>query len=101
MCPGSPVSQSSFPTVLFDSIRMLVAQTHVNVKIGGAYAGVLTGLTGKTHQDVQDLAIMRAMPDMTVLAPADEVECAAAMRWATDHEGPVYLRLARGVCPAA
>src|ERR1700746_241869 len=82
-----------------DSIRMLVAQTHVNVKIGGAYAGVLTGLTGKTHQDVQDLAIMRAMPDMTVLAPADEVECAAAMRWATDHEGPVYLRLARDVCP--
>jgi transketolase len=78
---------------------MLVAQTHANVKIGGAYAGVLTGLTGKTHQDVQDLAIMRAMPDMTVLAPADEVECASAMRWATDHEGPVYLRLARDVCP--
>jgi transketolase len=39
------------------------------------------------------------MPDMTVLAPADEVECAAAMRWATDHQGPVYLRLARDVCP--
>jgi transketolase len=82
-----------------DSIRMLVAQTHADVKIGGAYAGVLTGLTGKTHQDVEDLAIMRSMPDMTVLAPADEVECAAAMRWATDHEGPVYLRLARDVCP--
>ena len=57
-----------------DSIRMLVAQTHANVKIGGAYAGVLTGLTGKTHQDVEDLAIMRAMPNITVLAPADEVE---------------------------
>jgi transketolase len=82
-----------------DSIRMLVAQTHADVKIGGAYAGVLTGATGKTHQDVEDLAIMRAMPNMTVLAPADEVECAAAMRWATDHQGPVYLRLARDVCP--
>jgi len=78
---------------------MLVAQTHADVKIGGAYAGVLTGATGKTHQDVEDLAIMRAMPNMTVLAPADEVECAAAMRWATDHQGPVYLRLARDVCP--
>jgi transketolase len=82
-----------------DSIRMLVAQTRADVKIGGSYAGVLTGLTGKTHQDVEDLAIMRAMPDMTVLAPADETECAAAMRWATDHQGPVYLRLARDVCP--
>ena len=82
-----------------DSIRMLVAQTHADVKIGGAYAGLLTGLTGKTHQDVEDLAIMRAMPGMTVLAPADEIECAAAMRWATDHQGPVYLRLARDVCP--
>src|SRR3979411_245568 len=84
-----------------DSIRMLVAQTHANVKIGGAYAGVLTGLTGKTHQDVEDLAIMRAMPNITVLAPADEVECASAMRWATDHKGPVYLRLAPDVAPAA
>lgn len=79
-----------------DPIRMLAAQTHANVKFGAAYAGLLTGLTGKTHQDVQDLAIMRAMPDMTVVAPADEVECAAAVRWATDEfVGPVYLRLAR------
>ena len=53
-----------------DPIRMLVAQTHANVKIGAAYSGILTGLTGKTHQDVQDIAIMRAMPEMTVLAPA-------------------------------
>jgi transketolase len=82
-----------------DPIRMLVAQTHANVKIGAAYAGVLTGLTGKTHQDVEDLAIMRAMPGMTVLAPVDQVECQAAMRWATEYRGPVYLRLARDVCP--
>jgi len=94
---------SSF-TVFFthralDPIRMLVAQTHANVKIGAAYAGVLTGLTGKTHQDVEDLAIMRSMPDMTVLAPVDAAECEAAMRWATNYRGPVYLRLARDVCP--
>jgi len=94
---------SSF-TVFFthraiDPIRMTVAQTHANVKIGAAYAGLLTGLTGKTHQDVEDLAIMRAMPDMTVLAPADAIEGEAIIRWATEFEGPVYLRLARDASP--
>jgi transketolase len=78
-----------------DPIRMLVAQTKANVKLGAAYAGLLTGLTGKTHQDVEDIAIMRAMPDMTVLAPADAVEGEAIIRWATEYQGPVYLRLAR------
>ncbi|MBV8414585.1 MAG: transketolase family protein, partial [Verrucomicrobia bacterium] len=90
---------SSF-TVFFthraiDPIRMLVAQTQANVKIGAAYAGLMTGLTGKTHQDVEDLAIMRAMPDMTVLAPADAIEGEAIIRWATEYEGPVFVRLAR------
>ena len=83
-----------------DPVRMLVAQTHANVKIGAAYAGLLTGYTGKTHQDVQDLAIMRAMPGMTVLAPADEFECEGMIRWATEDEGPVYLRLSREGGPA-
>ncbi|MBF6605010.1 MAG: transketolase family protein [Chloroflexi bacterium] len=82
-----------------DQVRMLVAQTHANVKIGAAYAGLLTGFTGKTHQDVQDLAIMRAMPGMTVLAPGDATECVAAVRWATGTPGPVYLRLARDAGP--
>ena len=82
-----------------DPIRMLVAQTHANVKIGAAYAGVMTGLTGKTHHDVQDLAIMRAMPDMTVVAPADAIEGEAIIRWATEYEGPVYVRLARDASP--
>jgi transketolase len=82
-----------------DPIRMLVAQTHANVKIAAAYAGVLTGLTGKTHHDVQDLAIMRAMPDMTVVAPADAIEGEAIIRWATEYQGPVYVRLARDASP--
>jgi transketolase len=90
---------SSF-TVFFthravDPIRMLVAQTNANVKIGAAYSGLMTGFTGKTHQDVEDLAIMRAMPQMTVLAPADQYECAAMIKWANDYHGPVYLRLTR------
>ena len=94
---------SSF-TVFFthraiDPIRMLVAQTHANVKIGAAYAGLMTGLTGKTHHDVQDLAIMRAMPDMVVLAPGDPIEAEAVIRWATEYEGPVFIRLARDTCP--
>lgn len=90
---------SSFTVFLthraLDPVRMLVAQTGANVKIAGHYAGLLTGATGRTHQDVQDLAIMRAMPGMTVLAPADAAECAAMILWASDYEGPVYLRLAR------
>lgn len=94
---------SSFAVFLthraLDQIRLLVAQPGANVKIGAVYAGLLTGLTGKTHQDVQDLAIMRAMPGMTVLAPGDEIECAAMTRWATEVAGPVYLRLTRDPSP--
>lgn len=78
-----------------DQIRMLVSQTKSPVKIGGSYAGLLNGSSGKTHQDIEDLAIMRAMPNMTVIAPADANEAAAAVRWASDSPGPVYLRLAR------
>lgn len=78
-----------------DQVRMAVAQTHANVKIGAAYTGLQAGLSGKTHVDIEDLAIMRAMPGMTILAPADAAECAAMTRWATGTQGPVYLRLSR------
>lgn len=78
-----------------DQIRVVVAQPKLNVKLAGSYAGLLTGRTGKTHQDVWDLAVMRAIPNMTVLAPADALECAAVIRAATKHVGPVYVRLAR------
>jgi transketolase len=90
---------SSF-TVFFthralDPIRMLVAQSDANVKIVGSYSGLLVGAVGKTHLDVQDLAIMRAMPNMAVVAPADEAELISAMDWAASYAGPVYLRLVR------
>src|SRR3954447_1101252 len=78
-----------------DPIRMLVAQSHANVKIAGSYTGLLIGAVGKTHLDIQDLAIMRAMPDMTVLAPADASELLSMMDWAQAIDGPVYLRLVR------
>ncbi|WP_291049707.1 transketolase C-terminal domain-containing protein [Herbiconiux sp.] len=78
-----------------DPIRMLVSQTGAPVRLAGAYSGLLNGSSGKTHQDIEDLAIMRAMPNLTVIAPADEVEAAAVVRWACEHDGPVYVRLAR------
>lgn len=78
-----------------DPVRMLVSQTGAPVKIAASYSGLLNGSSGKTHQDIEDFAIMRAMPNMTVIAPADAPEAEAAIRWAADYDGPVYLRLAR------
>ena len=83
-----------------DPIRMLVAQTAANVKIAAAYTGVTFGMAGKTHHDHADLTILRSLPGMTLLAPGDAAETAAATRWAHHHDGPVYLRLARDPSPA-
>ncbi len=82
-----------------DQIRMVIAQTKLPVKFGAGYSGILTGYTGKTHQSVEDIAIMRAMPYMTVIAPADAEECRQAVRAANDLPGPVYLRLTRDASP--
>ncbi len=82
-----------------DQVRMLVSQTKAPVRLAAAYSGLLNGASGKTHQDIEDFAIMRAMPNMTVLAPADEIEAAHAIRWAADHDGPLYIRLARDPVP--
>ncbi len=88
-----------FSNRALDQVRMSVAQTHANVKIGAAYTGLFAGLAGKTHVDVSDLATLRAMPGMTVLVPADAAEVAAMTRWATATPGPVYLRLGREAGP--
>jgi len=82
-----------------DQVRVVIAQPSLNVKICGAYSGLLTGFTGKTHQSVEDIAVMRAMPNMVVLAPADSAETRAAMRAATAYDGPVYMRLGRDPSP--
>ncbi|MGA2513647.1 MAG: transketolase C-terminal domain-containing protein [Candidatus Limnocylindrales bacterium] len=78
-----------------DQIRVLIAQTGLNVKICGGYAGLFTGVTGKTHLIVDDLSIMRAMPGMMTVVPADDVEAAQVLRWAAGYDGPVYIRLVR------
>lgn len=94
---------SSFAVFLvnrdLDQLRQVVAQPNLPVKIGAGYAGLFTARTGKTHQDVSDLAVMRAMPHMTVVAPADGVEARAAMQVATASPGPWYVRLVRDPTP--
>lgn len=82
-----------------DVIRVLIAQPRLNVKITGGYAGLLAGMTGKTHLMWDDVAIMRAMGYMTVVAPADEVETRQAVRAIVEYDGPVYLRLTRPDTP--
>lgn len=78
-----------------DQVRMLMSQTKAPIRLAASYTGLLNGSSGKTHQDIEDIAVMRAMPNMTVLAPADEIEARALISWAAECEGPVYLRLAR------
>lgn len=82
-----------------DQVRIVVAQPHLNVKMCGAYSGILTGKTGKTHQSVEDIAIFRAMPGVVTLAPADAVEMRAAMRAMMETPGPMYLRVTRDPSP--
>ena len=82
-----------------DSVRVLIAQPELNVKITGGYAGLLAGMTGKTHLIFDDVAIMRAMGHMVVIAPADEVEARQAIRVMAEHEGPMYVRLTRPATP--
>ena len=77
-----------------DQIRVLIAQTGLNVKITPGYAGLFTGMTGMSHIIVDDMAIMRAMPGMVTVAPADDIEADQVLRWAARYDGPV-LRPAR------
>lgn len=82
-----------------DSVRILVAQPGLNVKLIGGYAGLLTGMTGKTHQMFDDIAIMRSLPNMTVLAPADELEARQVVRAITADEHPAYVQITRERSP--
>lgn len=86
-------------TRVLDQIRVVVAQPRLNVKMAGAYVGVLAGKTGKTHQAIEDIAVFRGMPNMTVISPADANEMCAAVRAMIDYDGPVYLRVSRDPWP--
>ncbi|MHB8959807.1 MAG: transketolase family protein [Candidatus Limnocylindrales bacterium] len=82
-----------------DQVRVLIAQTGANVKITPSYGGLFTGQTGMSHIIVDDIAIMRAMPGMVTVVPADDVEAAQVLRWAAAYEGPCYVRLGRDATP--
>ena len=79
----------------WEQIRTTITYNNTNVKIVGAHAGVSVGPDGATHQAIEDIAIMRVLPNMTVLAPCDVHEARKAVLAAAKHEGPVYIRLAR------
>jgi transketolase len=82
-----------------EQIRTSIAYPKLNVKIAGGYAGLSDSFDGPTHQSVFDLAVMRAMPNMTVVAAADGPEAKAAVKAASIYPGPVYLRLSRAEVP--
>lgn len=79
----------------FEQIRNSVAYPDLNVKIAGSHAGISTGEDGATHQCCEDIGIMRVIPNMVVLNPADHYEMKAATKAALEHQGPVYIRLGR------
>lgn len=83
----------------FEIVRNSIGYPHLNVKIGATHAGISVGEDGATHQCCEDIALMRSIPGMVVMNPADDVEAKAAVKAALDYEGPVYLRFGRLACP--
>lgn len=79
----------------FEQVRNSVGYPHLNVKIAGSHAGISVGEDGATHQCLEDLALMRSIPGMVVLNPADHYEMKAAVKAAAEYKGPVYIRLGR------
>lgn len=84
----------------FDQIRNSVAYTRLNVKIAATHAGITVGEDGGSHQAIEDISLMRSLPNMTVFVPADEAETIGAVEAAAEMEGPVYIRLGRSGVPA-
>ena len=83
----------------FEQVRNSIGYPHLNVKIGATHAGITVGEDGATHQCNEDIALMRTIPGMVVMCPADDVEAKAAVKAAAEYEGPVYLRFGRAACP--
>ncbi|MDR0964026.1 MAG: transketolase family protein [Clostridium sp.] len=83
----------------FEQVRNSIGYPHLNVKIGATHAGITVGEDGASHQCNEDLALMRTIPGMVVLCPADDIETKSAVRAALEYEGPVYLRAGRAAVP--
>lgn len=101
---GKTVFASSFAMFAagraFEQVRNSVAHTGLNVKIAATHAGITVGEDGATHQCLEDVSIMRTIPEMTVIVPSDDAETKAAVKAAYEHKGPVYIRLGRYAVPA-
>lgn len=83
----------------FEQVRNSIGYPHLNVKIGATHGGISVGEDGASHQCCEDFALMRAIPGMVVLSPADDIEAKAAVLAAYEHKGPVYLRFGRLAVP--
>ncbi len=83
----------------YEQVRNSVGYPHLNVKIGATHAGISVGEDGASHQCLEDLALMRTIPGMVVMNPADDVEARAAVKAALDYVGPVYIRFGRLAVP--
>ena len=83
----------------FEQVRNSIGYPHLNVKIGATHAGISVGEDGATHQCNEDIALMRTIPGLVVISPADDVEAKAAVKAAYEHQGPVYLRFGRLAVP--
>ncbi len=87
----------------FETIRISVAYTNANVKIVGTHSGIAIGEDGYSQMGLEDIACIRALPNVMIVQPADELETKQAIAYAVEHEGPIYLRLTRqnldDVCP--
>ena len=83
----------------FEQVRNSVGYPRLNVKIGATHAGITVGEDGASHQCNEDIALMRTIPGMVVMCPADDVEAKAAVKAAVEYQGPVYLRFGRAACP--
>ncbi|HUL00785.1 MAG TPA: transketolase C-terminal domain-containing protein [Nitrospirota bacterium] len=83
-----------------DPVRSLVAYNDLNVKLSGAYGGFSDSYDGASHQSIEDVSIMRTLPNMTVIVPADEFQARQAVLASAKYYGPVYLRLSRAEVPA-
>lgn len=83
----------------WDQIRLTVCYSNTNVKLVATHGGITVGEDGASHQALEDIALMRALPNMSVIVPADAHETASAIRYVADHRGPVYVRLGRAKVP--
>ncbi len=100
---GKTVFASSFAMFAagraFEQIRNSIGYPHLNVKIGATHAGISVGEDGATHQCLEDIALMRSIPGMVIVNPADAIEARAAVKAALEYNGPMYLRFGRLAVP--